>query len=380
MKIVQTNKAYYPKVGGIETTITTLSEGLVNNYSADVEALVCNHKKTTEDIEKNIKGVNVHYLPTYGFVSSLPLSPNYPTSLLKLNGDILHIHQPFPLADLTLEFFPKLKKNFSKIVTSWHCDITRQKWALPFYGKYIHKFLTMVDKIIVSNPYLIENSEFLPDYKNKCEVIPIGINLEWAKINSKEVNYYNHFQNETKNSVILFVGRLVVYKGIEYLIRAMQVVKNSSLVIIGSGPLEKNLKNLIDELNLNSRITIIPEVDDNTLQNYYKTCDLFVLPSINKTEAYGIVQIEAMACGKPVVCTALGTGTTYLNIHNFTGLVVPPSDSKSLAKAINKILGDNELKTTFGTNGKERALAEFTSDKMVKSTYELYEELLKNRS
>lgn len=379
MKIVQTNKAYYPKIGGIETTITTLSEGLVNKYSANVEVLVCNHKRTQADIKKNINGVNVHYLPTFGFFSSLPISPNYPTSLIKLYGDILHIHEPFPLADLSLEFFKRIKKNFSKIVTTWHCDITRQKWALPFYGKYIHRFLSRVDKIIVSNPFLIENSEFLPEYKNKCEVIPIGINLDWAKFNSKD-SYHSHLQKKTNNPVILFVGRLVVYKGIEYLIRAMQDVKNSSLVIVGSGPLEKTLQNLINELNLSSRITIIPEVDDHTLQNYYKNCDLFVLPSINKTEAYGIVQIEAMACGKPVVCTELGTGTTYLNIHNFTGLVVPPSDSKSLAEAINKILNDNELKTFLGTNGKERALVEFTSEKMVKRTYALYEELLKNKS
>ncbi|MBK7630770.1 MAG: glycosyltransferase [Ignavibacteriales bacterium] len=378
MKIVQTNKAYYPKVGGIETTIRTLSEGFVKDYGANVDVLACNHTRYFKKIDKTINGVNVSYMATLGFFSSLPISPGYFQALLKLKGDILHIHQPFPLADLTLEFFPQLKKNFSKIITSWHCDITRQKWALPIYGKYIHRFLKSVDKITVSNPNLVENSDFLPSYKDKCVVIPHGINLGWAN-SGVEINYFS--ENPTlnyNNKIILFVGRLVIYKGVEYLIEAMQYVSNASLIIIGSGPLEKNLLNRISILKLNSRISIIPEVDDKTLQHYYKSCDLFVLPSINKTEAYGLVQIEAMACGKPVICTNLATGTTFINQHRKTGLVVPPKNSKALADSINKLISDKSLRDSLGSNAKNRAISEFTSEKMVKRTYDLYLELLKD--
>lgn len=378
MKIVQTNKAYYPKIGGIETVVKTLSEGFVNEYSDEVEVLACNHKVNSKKIEQIINKVKVTYLPTFGFALSLPISPSYPQQLLKTYGDILHIHQPFPLADLTLEIFPKLRKKFSKIVTSWHCDITRQKWALPLYGKYIHKFLNIVDKIIVSNPPLIENSRFLRHYKSKCEVIPIGIHLDWT--NTKlDIKIQDSILKKSNNKLmILFVGRLVVYKGIEYLIQAMKFVENGSLIIIGSGPLQNSLKKLILELNLESKIKMIPEVDEKTLQAYYKSCDIFVLPSINETEAYGIVQIEAMACGKPLICTELGTGTSYINKHNLTGLVVPPEDSNALAQAINETINNAELREKWGANGRARAFEEFTADKMVQRTYKLYQDLLKD--
>jgi rhamnosyl/mannosyltransferase len=376
MKIVQTNKAYYPKVGGIETAVKVLSEGFVNKYNSEVEALVCNHKINFKKDEKIINGVKVIYLPTYGFALSLPLSPSYPRELLKLKGDILNIHQPFPLADLTFEISSGLKKNFSKIVTSWQCDITRQKWTLPIYGKLLHRFFKKIDKIIVNNPHIINNSEFLRHYKEKCEVIPIGINLEWASTKLKSEDYDKIRTMSNNKLMILFVGRLVIYKGIEYLIESMQYVENTSLTIIGSGPLEKPLKKLILDLNLKDKIKIIPEVDEESLHNYYKACDIFVLPSKNETEAYGIVQIEAMACGKPLICTELGTGTSFVNQHNVTGLVVPPRDTKELAHALNSMLNDKELREKFGNNGRIRAFTEFTSDKMLQKTYELYQQLL----
>lgn len=378
MKIVQTNKAYYPKIGGIETAVTTLSEGLVRKYNAEVEVIVCNHKVSTKKIEKVINGVNVTYLPTHGFALSLPISPSYPYNLLKTTGDILNIHEPFPLADLTLELFPKLRKNFSKIVTSWQCDITRQKWTFPIYGRFIHRFLQKVDKIIVNNPNIIQNSFFLKHYKSKCEVIPIGIDIDWAKTKIEKEDLIKIHQANIIKPLILFVGRLVTYKGIEYLIEAMKFVENGSLVILGSGALEESLKKLIKDFNLESRIKMIPEVDEKTLRVYYNSCDIFVLPSVNEAEAYGIVQIEAMACGKPLICTELGTGTSYVNRHNLTGLVVPPNDSKELALAINKMINDNELREKFGNNGRIRAFTEFTSDKMIQRTYELYQRLLKS--
>ncbi len=377
MKIVQTNKAYYPKVGGIETTIVTLSEGLVKIYDAEVTALVCNEKTSFETLNKKLNGVNVQYLANYGFITSLPISPSYFSALLKLEGDILHIHEPFPWADLSVLLLKQIRKNFSKIVVSWHSDIIRQKWVLSFYRKYIHQFLKIADKIIVSNPKLIENSNFLPLYKEKCVVIPIGINLNWVNSFS-DTNDLLPQKHKNKNPFVLFVGRLVYYKGIEYLIDAMKSVLNASLLIIGSGPLEKQLLDKIKESNLESSIKIIPEVDEATLHKYYKTCDLLVLPSVEKSETYGIVQIEAMACGKPVICAEIGTGTSFINQNGITGLVVPPRDSKSLAQAINKLINDSKYRAELGRVGKARALNEFNAEKMVQRTYDLYQALLKD--
>lgn len=376
MKIIQTNKAYYPKVGGIETTITNLSEGLVKNHGASVQVLTCNSQLSYKKIRKNINGVDVIFLPTFGFVASLPISIHYLASLKKLQGDILHVHEPFPWADLSYIYSKKIRKNFSKLVVSWHSDIVRQKWALTFYRPYIHNFLKMADRILVSNNNLIEFSEYLPDYKSKCEVIPLGAKLDWVNQSGNRRDRVQKIKSEFRVPMVLFVGRLVYYKGIQYLIDAMNQVPNVSLVIIGSGPLKKELLNQIHNFHLENRIHIIPEVDEETLYSFYEACDLLVLPSVEKSETYGIVQIEAMACGKPVICTELKTGTTFINQHETTGLVVPPRDSKALAEAIRKLASINELRFKLGQNAKQRALVEFTTEKMVDRTFKVYEDLL----
>src|SRR3970040_116178 len=125
MKIVQTNKAYYPKVGGIETTITNLSEGLVKAHNVSVQVLTCNNQRSYKTFRKKINGVEVIYLPTFGFVASLPISIAYMTSLSQLSGDVLHVHEPFPWADLSYLYSLKIRKNFSRLVVSWHSDIVR---------------------------------------------------------------------------------------------------------------------------------------------------------------------------------------------------------------------------------------------------------------
>ncbi len=370
MKIIQTNKAYFPKVGGIETTVTTLSEGLANIYGCNVKVLTCNHRFV---LKKNIifrNNVEIKYLPTIGFIYSLPISPSYFFEISTYSGDILHIHEPFPLADLSLLLNKRLKNNFKKIVVWWHSDIIRQKWVLPFYRKYIFEFLDTIDRIIISNPNLIYNSEFLMKFRDKCSIIPIGVDLNWALINSDP-----HI-NDKKMPLILSVGRLVYYKGFDYLIEAMKYVENAQLLIIGSGPLEKKLKKLIKRLKLNNKVSIIPEVDKETLHSYYKKCDIFVLPSIAKSETFGIVQIEAMACGKPIISTEIGTGTTFVNIDGLTGLVVPPRDSNALAKAINYLLNDSKMREEFQKNARQRAFNEFESKIMVKRVYELYKQIL----
>jgi len=378
LKVVQTNKAYYPKVGGIETTITNLSEGLVKDHGVRVQVLTCNSQLSYKKIRKNFKGVDVIYLPTFGFVASLPISVAYMKSLSQLDGDILHVHEPFPWADLSYVFSSKIRKNFSRLVVSWHSDIVRQKWALSFYRPYIHKFLKMADKILVSNKNLIEFSEYLPVYKSKCEVIPLGAKLDWVNNSSNRSDRVKKIKSEYASPLVLFVGRLVYYKGIQYLIDAINQVPDVSLVIIGSGPLKKELLNQIQNLNLGKRIHILPEVDEETLRSFYEACDIFVLPSVEKSETYGIVQIEAMACGKPVICTELKTGTTFINQHETTGLVVPPRDSNALAKAMSNLANNVSLRLELGKNAKQRALNELTAEKMVERTYKVYNDLLKH--
>ncbi len=376
MKIIQTSKAYYPLIGGIETIITTLSEGLSLIPEADVHVLVCNNEQSLMSVNKIVRGVRVTYLPTFWKVASLPLSPTYFCALRGVKADVLHIHQPFPLADLSLVLQPSIWKNFRKIVVSWHSDIVRQKWILAAYRPLLHKFLERVDKIIVATPHHIDSSEFLSNYRTKCSVIPYGVDLEWTKNSQSRTALVQSFRERFGVPLVLFVGRLVYYKGLTYLIEALKEVADAHLLIVGAGPLHHDLENQIHLLGLQDRVKIIPPVSVDHLHALYEAADVFVLPSTEPSEAFGIVQVEAMVCGKPVITTNIGTGVTYVNQHGITGLTVPPRDPDALGKAINALLHNDELRLSYGRNARIRATSEFTSQAMIDRIWSLYKRIL----
>jgi rhamnosyl/mannosyltransferase len=173
--------------------------------------------------------------------------------------------------------------------------------------------------------------------------------------------------------IVLSVGRLVYYKGFEYLIRAMAAIKGS-LIIIGNGPLKAELLRLASRVGISERLTILDQVEDVT--PFYHAADLFVLPSIARTEAFGIVQLEAMAAGKPVINTQLHSGVPFVSQHGITGLTVPPADTAALARAINRLLGDPALRASYGAAARLRTQEEFTVDRMVARTLAIYHHVI----
>jgi glycosyltransferase involved in cell wall biosynthesis len=376
MKIVQTNKAYYPLIGGVETIIANFAEGLSERSGINVEVLVCNHEHSIWKQQKTINGVGVTYVPMWTKIASLPISPLFPYHLATLEGDILHVHEPFPLVDLTNFLTPSILRRFSRIVVSWHSDIVRQKWVLSLYSSIIHRFLEKVDSIIVATPNHIESSQFLPSYKDKCVVIPYGLQLDWVNDREKRSDHIKSIQNKFGGPLLLSVGRLVYYKGFKYLVDAVQMLPDVKLVIIGSGPLFPDLQIQINNLGLEKRVTILPHLSDSELYAFYDACDVFILPSTEVSEAFGLVQVEAMACGKPVVSTRLGTGVTFVNQHGVTGLTVNPRDPKAMAEALGQLIDNPDLRLSFGRNAKGRALQEFTAEKMIDRTLTLYKHLL----
>jgi len=376
MKILQTNKAYAPVIGGMETTVTVLAEGLSKRAGITVEALVCNARRTLANESRVINGVKVTYMPRWGSVASLPISPTYLPRLAGLHGDILHVHEPFPLVDLSVALFPRIRRQFKKIVVTWQSDIVRQKWALLAYRPFIERFLPQVDRILVSSPALLENSDFLRPHSQRCEVVPLGIPLDWTRDRRPRLARVAEIRRRLGTPLVLCVGRLVYYKGIQYLVEAMAKLPEARLVIIGSGPLKSNLEAQIASLGLGGRVSLLPHLEDEELHAYYEACDLFVLPSTERSETYGLVQIEAMASGKPVISTEINTGTTYVNCHGVTGLTVPPRDAHALANAMREILHDDDLRACLGRRAEERALREFTAERMVDRTLDVYTRLL----
>ncbi|MDP1676917.1 MAG: glycosyltransferase [Bacteroidota bacterium] len=377
MKIVHTNKAYYPLIGGVETIVANIVEGLASVKRTGVELLVCNNLHSFSIKRKLINGVNVTYVPMWMKIASLPISPSYPFYLLKFKGDIIHIHEPFPLADISvLLFLPFIRKNFSRIVVSWHSDIVRQKWALWIYSFLLHSFLKKVDLIIVATPNHISSSKFLQRYSQKCEIIPYGLKLDWVNDAESRYNEVKSIREKYGTPLLLFVGRLVYYKGIKYLVDALVSLPNVNLIIIGTGPLYNELQNQINSNGLGERVSILCNVSDSDLYSFYEACDIFVLPSTEPSEAFGLVQVEAMACGKPVVSTNLGTGVSFVNQNGITGITVQPRDSKALAEAINLLIVDSSFRETLGKNAKYRAFKEFNVESMVEKVFNTYEILL----
>ncbi|MDO8507144.1 MAG: glycosyltransferase [bacterium] len=364
MKILEITKLYYPWIGGVEKAVQDITEGLNDRNHTRVEVLCCQPKGP--NATEKINGIKIYKASSFGIFKSMPISFSFFAQFRKLTKDfdLLAIHQPFPLADLAVFFFrPK-----QKIIVHYHFDIYKQK----IFGLLLKPFalhtLEKAEKIIVSNPNMIKNSTYLEKFEKKCVVIPFGTDIQkiQSSIDSTKVAEIR----KKYGDFVLFVGRLSYYKGVQYLIEAMKEV-SANLVIIGSGQEEKRLKNLTAELGLEKRVFFLGHQPDRELYNYYKAASVFVLPSIYKSEAFGIVLIEAMACGTPLVTTEIGTGTSWINENDETGFVVTPKDPTSLSNSINKILEDSELEHRFSQNCKKRANSLFTHSKLIKIHYKL---------
>lgn len=364
MRILQVNKLYPPWIGGIEKIVQQISEGLNKKNNLDIEVLCCQPKGKRKIEEVN--NVKIWRAASFGIFFSMPLSVDF-LKLFKIlikKADLIDLHHPFPLANLAIFLFrPK-----TNLIIHYHSDIVKQKFFAFLLKPFIFYSLKKAKKIIVSNPNLIKNSPYLKKFQNKCQVIPFGIDLEkFKKTSSQELKIQKI--KEKYGNFVLFIGRLTYYKGVEYLIEAMKNVK-TSLVIIGQGALENKLKAKSEKLKV--KIFFIPKLDEKDLINFFHACQLFVLPSIFKSEAFGIVLIEAMICAKPIISTELGTGTSWINQNNKTGFVVKPKNSQELSLAIQKIITNKKLAEIMGKNAYKRASTIFDLDKMLENTKKLY--------
>ncbi len=368
MKVLQVSKLYPPVIGGVENHLYLLANELKDRVETKV--LVANTRLKTEiKREKNLEIIRV---ASFGRLFSLPLPLSFPLWFKGMNSDILHFHLPFPLGVISyLLMRPK-----GKVVVTYHSDIIRQRLFRIFYRPFLMRFLKRADCIITASPNLRDNSPVLKRFKDKCEVIPFGIDLEEFRLTPEIAEKAQEIKGKYKGPLILFAGRLVSYKGLKYLIEAIKEVE-ARLLIIGKGPLEARLKRLAKRWGIENRIIWIGKVDKRDLVSFYHACDLLILPSISNNEAFGIVQLEAFACGKPVISTDLPTGISSVNLHQKTGLIVPPKDSKALAREINRLLKSPDLREKYGQYAKKRVEKEFTKELMTQRVLKLYQELIK---
>lgn len=369
INVLQINKLYYPYIGGVESIVKDIAEGLKDKVNMDV--LVC--KPSGRKQVDNINGIKVVRAGSIGIWFSLPISFTFSFELRKLSRDkdILHFHMPFPLGDLSY----LLMKPKGKVVIWWHSDIIRQKMFLRFYAPFMKRFLKRADKIIVASPRHIEGSQYLKEVADKCEVIPFGIDVNKYRLNKTIKHEVKRIRDKYGPNIALFTGRLIYYKGIEYLVNAMKDV-DCTLLIAGEGYLESKLKNMVVALGIEHKVFFLGRIEEALLSAYFNACDIFVFPSVANSEAFGIVQIEAMACGKPVINTSLPTAVPWVSINGETGITVSPKDSTALADAMNLLLENRELREQYGRNALERVKANFSVTVMMEKILKMYTQLL----
>jgi rhamnosyl/mannosyltransferase len=367
MNILHIYKDYYPVVGGIENHIRIICQGLLNKYP-DIKPTVLVTNTTWRTLEQEIDGVRVIKAARLANVSSAPISLSLFTWLRRLEADLIHLHFPYPIGELAYLTSGRGRK----MVITYHSDIIRQKYLLRVYRPFMLRVLDRADLITVSNPNYIQSSPWLRPRAAKCHVISHGAQLNRFESTPEVLRRAEEFKQRYGHvPLILFVGLLRYYKGVSYLIEAMPHIE-AKLLIVGQGPQGTEWQALAQRLGLNDKVFFLGRLSDDDLLSLYHACDIFVLPSIHRSESWGAVQVEALACGKPVVSTELGTGTSYVNLNEVTGLVVPPMDSSALVHAINRLLADPVWRQQLGNAGRQRAQQELSADIMVDRLVQMY--------
>lgn len=369
MKILQLGK-FYPVEGGVEKVMYDLMTGL--SESGVVCDMLC---------ASNINGGRTMVINDYARLmicrawmkkAATMISPEMILLLHKIccRYDIVHVHHPDPMACLAL-FLSGYK---GKVVVHWHSDICKQKMLLKFYIPLQKWLLRRADVIIGTTPIYLEESPYLRGMSWKFACLPIGVDA-MSSTPEKVESVKRSFGGR---KIVFSLGRLVAYKGYCYLVDAARYLSDDFVVLIGGmGDLKDELQRQIDRLGLNEKVKLLGFVPDELLSAYYEACDLFCLSSVQKTEAFGIVQVEAMSFGKPVVATLIPhSGVSWVNEHGVSGLNVQSKDSEALADAIMKITNDRKVYQTYSRNAFERYRNMFTKKKMVDRCIKIYQDLM----
>lgn len=367
MRVLHVFKTYRPdSMGGIEQTIFQLCEAC-----QPVESTVLTLSQQPARTQPlQIESHQVYQARQNLNLASTGLSWGVFKRFQQLakNADIVHYHFPWPLMDL-LHFHSRHNK---PTVLSYHSDIVRQKTLLRFYRPLMHRFLDSVDQIVTASPNYLATSEVLARYQHKTEVIPYG--LDKNSYTNIDPEHLARWQQHFPGGFFLFVGVMRYYKGLHILLDAC---KNTDypVLIVGAGPMEAALREQAERLQLDN-VHFVGPLADTEKNALLQLSRVVVFPSHLRSEAFGISLLEGAMFGKPMISSEIGTGTTYINIHNETGLVVPPSDPVALREAMQRLWHDSALAERMGKAAAERYQAFFTAERMGRSFSELYQRLV----
>lgn len=379
MKVLQLGK-FYPIRGGVEKVMWDLTSNLpASGVQCDMLCAILPGdgpdaqdapyaSRTKEALVLNLPaGGRVFCVPALAKKAATMLSPTMAHWLRRhaAEYDIVHIHHPDPMAALAL-FLSGYK---GKVVLHWHSDILSQAFLLAFYRPLQSWLIRRSSLIVGTSPVYVKESPWLQDYQKKCTFVPIGIDaLPKADISSIRERY-------PCRVMVLSIGRLVPYKGFTHLVdAAARLPEDWKVIIGGKGPLEAELRGQIRALGLEEKVILAGYLPQEEIPAWFRACDVFVLGSVMKTEAFGIVQLEAFSCGKPVVTTRVpGSGIAWVNADGESGCTVPPGDSQAMAEALLEVAGRKE---ELGQGAIRRYQALFTMEKMIEKIKACYEKVI----
>jgi len=371
-RVLHVYRTYFPDTqGGLEETIRQICRYSVQE-GMEVRIFTLSSNSTPNIVYR--EEAEVHRFPLTLELASCSMS------LTALGGfkdlvdwaDIVHYHFPWPFEDI-LHIIGNVNK---PSLLTYHSDIIRQKKLLKLYKPLMHKFLTDVDHIVATSQNYFGTSSILGKYSEKVEIIPIGLDEKSYPIvdNSKE----SELIDKLGENYFIFVGVLRYYKGLHILLDAVDG-RDLNVVIVGSGPVEKELKKHASRRNIRN-VTFLGKVSDAEKTILLRSSRAIVFPSYLRSEAFGVTLLEGAMLGKPLISTEIGTGTSYININNETGLVIPPGDAKSLRVAMEKLKEDKQLANKMGLAARKRYEELFTAKQMGSQYHKLYKKMFNNNS
>lgn len=367
MRVVQVGKYYYPFSGGIESHLYVLANEL--RSEVDLDVVVTNTEpRTVRDV---VNGVAVTRCASFGHLASVEAAPGMVLELSSRSYDLVHLHLPNPVG--VAAYLASKKPRKHRLVLTYHSDVARQRYLNHLYAPLLTRALERADTVIATSPELLEYSAVLPRYRHKVRVVPYGIDLDKFTENEALRREARAVRERFGDGpLLLAVGRLIYYKGFDIAIRALPLLPSARLLIIGDGPLRGQLEALARELRVADRVHFLGDILNERVTPYYLASDVYLLPSIAKSEAFGIVQIEAMACGVPVVNTRLPSGVPFVSRDGETGFTVEPEDPRALAAAVERLMADPELRRRFGEAGRVRAREQFSKAVLRQRLLDIY--------
>jgi glycosyltransferase involved in cell wall biosynthesis len=356
MRILHLAKYYWPRSGGMERVVQTLAEGAANlGHHVEVVAVEARGRDPASGRSRSRSSVTRAF--SFAALGSQEIAPGYIAAAWK-RADIIHLHHPHPLADLAC----LLRAGRTPVVVTQHADSARSLYR-PMARLIIGRAASVV---VPSRAHLALSTE-LRGYEGKVEVIPFGIDhTRWQSV---------PLPTAGASPRAIFIGRLAAYKGLDILLRALEQVPDLQLDVVGSGPEGPRLKTLAQALAVSDRVRWYGEYPDDDLPRRMAAADFLVLPSVTVEEMFGLVVLEAMAAGRPVITTALPSAVREVNVPGVTGLEVPLRDISALARALETMSRDGARRRAMGEAGRKRVAERFTQAAVAQQHVQLYERI-----